>query len=89
MFVVRRAFRDSDGVRSVGSIVAPTDVKRFQHRFGMGYIIEVTEQNLDRYTEYFKARYHVDITPKRAKVEKPEEAEEPVKVTVKAVAKTL
>lgn len=84
MFVVKKAFRDSKGVRSVGSIVEPTDVNRFKYRFGGNYIVEVNEHNFNRYAEYFKVRCGVDLAPLPSiKLEAPI-VEEPAKEEIKA-----
>ena len=90
MFVVRRPFRDSEGLKTVGTIVVPAAIQRFRYRLGNGYIVEVTEQNFDKYVAYFRDRHHVDIRPKQEEKTVDETAEEaPVKAAVKATAKAL
>ncbi len=86
MFVVRRTFRDNKGVRLVGSIVESTSVKRFKHRIAAGNILEITEQNLERYQHYFSIKHGVDITAnhneyKAANIKKDVKAVPEVKAT--------
>lgn len=61
MFVVKRPFRDAAGMVTAGSIVEPAGIKRFKHRVLEGHIVEVTEHNFDRYADFFKRRYGVDL----------------------------
>lgn len=63
MFVVRRPFRDATGIKPAGSIVEPAGVKRFKHHVLEGHIVEVTEQNFDRYANFFKQRFGVNLPP--------------------------
>lgn len=96
MFVVKRPFRDAEGMVPAGSIVEPAGIKRFKHRVLEGHIVEVNEQNFERYADFFKQRYGVDLPPiKPAVPEKKVEATnavvkpEPTKTTeVKKVVKT-
>ena len=61
MFVVKRAFRDASGMIPAGSIVEPAGIKRFKHRLLEGHIVEVNEQNFDKYADFFKQRYGIDL----------------------------
>ena len=61
MFVVKRAFRDASGMIPAGSIIEPAGIKRFKHRLLEGHIVEVTEQNFDKYADFFKQRYGIDL----------------------------
>lgn len=61
MFVVKRTFRDASGMIPAGSIVEPAGIKRFKHRVLEGHIVEVTEQNFDKYADFFKQRYGIDL----------------------------
>lgn len=63
MFVVKRPFRDAAGMVSAGSIIEPADIKRFKHRVLEGHIVEVNEHNFERYADFFKKRYGVDLPP--------------------------
>ena len=60
-FICRRAFRDGSGPVPVGSVVDPTGVKRFRYRLQEGHIVEVTEQNFEKFEGFFKQRYGIDI----------------------------
>lgn len=62
MFVVKRTFRDASGMIPAGSIVEPAGIKRFKHRLLEGHIVEVNEQNFDKYADFFKQRYGVDLS---------------------------
>lgn len=82
MFVVKRAFRDTSGMIPAGSIVEPAEIKRFKHRLLEGHIIEVTEQNFDKYADFFKQRYGIDLQSLEQPVadkqkDKPPEADQP------------
>ena len=61
MFVVKRTFRDASGMIPAGSIVEPAGIKRFKHRLLEGHIVEVNEQNFDKYADFFKQRYGIDL----------------------------
>ena len=61
MFVVKRPFRDATGMVSAGSVVEPAGIKRFRHRLAEGHIVEVNEHNFERYADFFKKRYGVDL----------------------------
>lgn len=61
MYVVTRTFRDSNGVFSVGSIVEPTEIKTFKSRLQQRHIVDVNEQNIERWATFFKNRYGVDL----------------------------
>lgn len=61
MYVVTRTFRDSNGVFSVGSIIEPTEVKTFKSRLQQKHIVDVNEQNIERWAIFFKNRYGIDL----------------------------
>ena len=61
MFVVRRTFKDRLGIHTVGSVIEPTDIRRFKHFLAEGRIIEVTEHNYDDRKAFFKERFGVDL----------------------------
>ena len=61
MFVVKRAFRDASGMVPAGSIIEPAGIKRFRHRLLEGHIVEVNEHNFDKYADFFKQRYGIDL----------------------------
>lgn len=86
MFVVKRTFRDASGMIPAGSIVEPAGIKRFKHRLLEGHIVEVNEQNFDKYADFFKQRYGIDLPV----IEQPKVEQKPVeqpKVTAPAAAK--
>lgn len=87
MFVVKRAFRDASGMIPAGSIIEPAGIKRFKHRLLEGHIVEVNEQNFDKYADFFKQRYGIDLPV----IEQPKVEQEPVeqpKVVTPTVAKS-
>jgi len=61
VFVVRRRFRDKNGVHTTGSIVKPEEILRFKRRVQDGNIIEVTEQTFDSVAAYMLARHGVTL----------------------------
>ena len=61
MYVVRRTFRNYGQMMVPGSVVEPGSIKRFKSRLNDGNIVEVTEQNFDKWDEYFKVRIGVAI----------------------------
>jgi len=83
MFVVKRAFRDASGMVPAGSIVEPAGIKRFRHRLLEGHIVEVNEHNFDKYADFFKQRYGIDLPPLKQPVAEQKTAEQP-KVTTPA-----
>ena len=84
MYVVRRAFRNYGQMMTPGSVVEPGTVKRFKSRLNDGRIVEVSEQNFDKWDEYFKVRVGVSIQkPDEAK---PDEAK-PAATAATAVTK--
>lgn len=91
MFVVKRTFRDASGMIPAGSIVEPAGIKRFKHRLLEGHIVEVNEQNFDKYADFFKQRYGIDLPViEQPKVEQKLVEQKPVeqpKVTTPAAAK--
>ena len=84
MFVVKRAFRDASGMIPAGSIIEPAGIKRFKHRLLEGHIVEVNEQNFDKYADFFKQRYGIDLPV----IEQPKVEQEPVE-RPKAVTPTV
>ena len=61
MYVVRRAFRNYGQMMAPGSIVEPGTVKRFKSRLNDGHIVDVHEQDVEKWKKYFKERIGVDI----------------------------
>ena len=88
MFVVKRAFRDASGMVPAGSIVEPVGIKRFKHRLLEGHIVEVNEHNFDKYADFFKQRYGVDLPPLEQPVAEQKTAEQPKSVTPVAAKPT-
>ena len=86
MFVVKRAFRDASGMVPAGSIVEPAGIKRFRHRLLEGHIVEVNEQNFDKYADFFKQRYGIDLPSLKQPVAEQKTAEQP-KVAAPVAAK--
>lgn len=62
MYIVTRTFRDANGVFKVGSVVEPTTVKAFKSRLQQRHIIDVNEQNIDKWSQYFINRHGIDLT---------------------------
>lgn len=105
MYVVKRPFRDAAGMVPAGSTVEPAGIKRFKHRLLEGHIVEVNEQNFDRYASYFKQRCGIvlpslsaepdvtpDATPETTPAAKPETtpaAKPVVKATVEVPKVTV
>lgn len=83
-FICKRAFRDVKGPIPTGSITDPVEIKRFRFRLQEGHIVEVTEQNFEKYASFFKQRFGIDI-PGLGDVPS-EEVKEPS--TAKPVVKT-
>ena len=88
MFVVKRAFRDASGMVPDGSIVEPVGIKRFKHRLLEGHIVEVDEHNFDKYADFFKQRYGVDLPPLEQPVAEQKTAEQPKAATPVAAKPT-
>ena len=87
MFVVKRTFRDASGMIPAGSIVEPAGIKRFKHRLLEGHIVEVNEHNFDKYADFFKQRYGIDLPV----IESPKVEQKPVeqpKVVTPTAAKS-
>lgn len=78
MYVVRRGFRNFGQMMTPGSLVEPGSVKQFKSRLNDGHIVEVNEQDFDKWQKYFKDRIGVEISMPE-KPEKPAEPEKPVK----------
>lgn len=71
MYVVRRAFRNFGKMITPGSIVEPGNIKRFKFRLSNGNIVKVSEQDFDKWREYFKVRFDVDIAATGGLVDAP------------------
>lgn len=92
MYVVRRSFRNYGDIMVPGSTVEPSTIKRFKSRLADGHIIEVTEQNFEKWREVFKIRYGVTLQRiEEAIVEEAPTKETPLEepVTQKAVTKKV
>lgn len=63
MFVVRRSFRGPHGPLKAGSVVEPADMKDFRYRLQQKHVVEVNEQNFDKYQKFFKSKYNVTLKP--------------------------
>lgn len=87
MFVVKRAFRDASGMIPAGSIVEPAGIKRFKHRLLEGHIVEVNEHNFDKYADFFKQRYGIDLPPLKRPVAE-QKATEQTKAATPVTAKS-
>ena len=95
MYVVRRSFRNYGQMMIPGSTVEPGSIKRFKSRLNDGHIVEVSEQNFDKWDNYFRERIGTPIMlpeepkPEEPKPEepKPEEPKPVAKVVVKATSK--
>lgn len=61
MYVVRRAFRNYGQMMAPGSIVEPGAVKRFKSRLNDGHIVDVNEQDIEKWKKYFKERIGVEL----------------------------
>ena len=81
MFVVRRSFRNNGQMMAPGSVVEPGTIKRFKSRLNDGHIVEVSEQDFNKWDEYFKVRIGVPIQlPNASEAPEAPEAPEPIKV---------
>lgn len=69
MYVVRRAFRNYGQMMVPGSVVEPGSIKRFKSRLNDGKIVEVTEQNFNKWDKYFRERLCTPILLPEAKTE--------------------
>lgn len=81
MYIVKRPFRDAEGMIPAGSIVEPAGIKRFKRRLQEKHIIEVDEHNFDKYAEYFHVKFGTEIKPykkKAAQASEPTPTLEPV-----------
>ena len=95
MYVVRRAFRNFGQMMTPGSIVEPGVTKRFKSRLNDRHIVEVREQDFEKWQKYFKERVGVELKhpePEKTAVSdgvpEPEKTAEPVKVPVPKTAVT-
>lgn len=91
MFIVRRAFRNNGTMLLPGSVVEPGSIKRFKSRLRDNRIIEVEEQDLDKWRDFFMKRYGVAIADIEPPVESPVESpvEPPAEPTNDAQATTV
>lgn len=97
MYVVRRAFRNFGLMMAPGSVVEPAAIKRFKSRLIEGRIVEVNEQNFDKWCEYFKVRAGVTlelpaekpVDENRAEEQAEEVTEKPVVVKASPVVKAV
>ena len=90
MFVVRRAFRNYGQMMAPGSVVEPAAIKRFKSRLNDGHIVDVSEQDFDKWNRYFKERIGTAINvPEKTPDKEPEKEPEktPDKEPEKPVAK--
>ena len=62
MFVVRRAFKNYGEALLPGSVVEPGNIKNFKSRLRERVIIEVPEQDFEKWDNYFKTKFGVPIT---------------------------
>ena len=81
MYVVRRAFRNCGKMMTPGSIVEPGVVKRFKTRLTDGHIVEVNQHDFDKWAEYFKVRFGVDIQTTEETAQQAEEPDETAQQT--------
>ena len=88
MFVVKRAFRDASGMIPAGSIIEPAGIKRFKHRLLEGHIVEVNEHNFDKYADFFKQRYGIELPPLKQPVAEQKVANKPKAATPAAAKST-
>ena len=88
MFVVKRTFRDASGMIPAGSVVEPAGIKRFKHRLLEGHIVEVNEQNFDKYADFFKQRCGIDLPVIEQTKAEQKPAEQPKAVTPTAAKST-
>lgn len=58
-----------------GSIVEPGTVKRFKSRLNDGHIVDVSQQDFEKWQKYFKERIGVELKMP----EQPEQPAQPVK----------
>lgn len=61
MFVIRKPFRNYNQMMLPGTIVEPGSIKWFKNRFKDRYIVEVNEQNFDKWEKYFVGKYGVSL----------------------------
>ena len=64
-----------------GSIVEPAGIKRFRHRLLEGHIVEVNEHNFDKYADFFKQRYGIDLPSLEQPVAEQSNNEQPKEAT--------
>ena len=84
MYVVRRAFRNYGQMMAPGSVVEPGAIKRFKSRLNDGHIVDIREQDIEKWQKYFKERIGVDIV--RTEPDKTPEPEKIAKVVKPAAA---
>jgi TPP-dependent 2-oxoacid decarboxylase len=77
MYVVRRTFRGPFGVISAGSVIQPADIKMFKYRLQQKHIVEITEQNFERYNSFFKVRLGINIPTLKSEGKAPKQDKAP------------
>ena len=85
LYVVRRAFKNYGEVCVPGMVVDPDTIKHFKSRLRDHVIVEVPEKDFDKWNQYFKAKFGVEI---QLPEPEPQPEPEPVKPTVVVVAAT-
>ena len=76
MYVVRRAFRNYNEMQVPGSVVEPGTIKHFKSRLRERDIVEVSEQDFDKWNQYFLGKFGVPINvPEEPKPEEPKPEE--------------
>ena len=63
MYVVRRSFRNYNQMMVPGSVVEPGSIKRFKTRLRDRDIVEVSEQDFDKWNAYFLGKFGIPIGP--------------------------
>ena len=69
MYVVRRAFKNFGKAMVPGSVVEPGTIKHFKSRLRDHVIIEVAEQDFDKWNTYFITKFGVPIQRENVKTE--------------------
>ena len=84
MLFVRKTFKSNGKCFTAGSVVTePAAMKHFKRRLFDRYLIEVTEQNFDKWYNYFLVKHGVEITIEETE-EEIEEIQKPSKEPLKA-----
>lgn len=62
LWVVKRSFRSNLGWHPVGSIITdPTGIRLFKLKVSDGKVVEITDNNLENLTDFFKVRIGIDL----------------------------